>query len=164
MRWLSKATVLPGDGLFHELFLGKPAALCKRLRLGLAEQVENSLLVRLWTGFVRHLLALDMVSWGGGLLAFGITLLGVTGLRALQGEIESFYGVQAAFAAASVLGGFLCATCREPLGEMLLDERRFALAAGGFYRGAQVRRCRSAGRSTASSSRWRQASFWGCSR
>ena len=62
-----------------------------------------------------------MVSWGGGLLAFGITLLGVTGLRALQGEIESFYGVQAAFAAASVLGGFLCATCREPLGEMLLD-------------------------------------------
>ena len=121
VRWLSKATVLPGDGLFHELFLGKPAALCKRLRLGLAEQVENSLLVRLWTGFVRHLLALDMVSWGGGLLAFGITLLGVTGLRALQGEIESFYGVQAAFAAASVLGGFLCATCREPLGEMLLD-------------------------------------------
>ena len=121
VRWLSKATVLPGDGLFHELFLGKPAALCKRLRLGLAEQVENSLLVRLWTGFVRHLLALDMVSWGGGLLAFGVTLLGVTGLRALQGEIESFYGVQAAFAAASVLGGFLCATCREPLGEMLLD-------------------------------------------
>ena len=121
VRWLSKTTVLPGDGLFHELFLVKPAAACKRLRLGLAEQVEDSLLVRLWKGFVRHLLALDMVSWGGGLLAFGITLLGVTGLRALQGEIESFYGVQAAFAAASVLGGFLCATCREPLGEMLLD-------------------------------------------
>lgn len=121
VRWLSKTTVLPGDGLFHELFLVKPAAACKRLRLGLAEQVEDSLLVRLWKGFVRHLLALDMVSWGGGLLAFGVTLLGVTGLRALQGEIESFYGVQAAFAAASVLGGFLCATCREPLGEMLLD-------------------------------------------
>lgn len=121
VRWLSKTTVLPGDGLFHELFLVKPAAACKRLRLGLAEQVEDSLLVGLWKGFVRHLLALDMVSWGGGLLAFGVTLLGVTGLRALQGEIESFYGVQAAFAAASVLGGFLCATCREPLGEMLLD-------------------------------------------
>lgn len=121
VRWLSKTTVLPGDGLFHELFLVKPAAACKRLRLGLAEQVEDSLLVQLWKGFVRHLLALDMVSWGGGLLAFGVTLLGVTGLRALQGEIESFYGVQAAFAAASVLGGFLCATCREPLGEMLLD-------------------------------------------
>ncbi len=121
VRWLSKASALPKDGLFRELLLVRPAAALKKIRLGFAAQVENSLFTRLWFGFVRRLLALDMVSWGGGILAFGITLLGVTGIRVMQGQIESFLGVQAALAAASVLAGFLCATCREPLGEMLLD-------------------------------------------
>ena len=120
VRWLSKASALPKDGLFRELLLVRPAAALKKIRLGFAAQVENSLFTRLWFGFVRRLLALDMVSWGGGILAFGITLLGVTGIRVMQGQIESFLGVQAALAAASVLAGFLCATCREPLGLSLI--------------------------------------------
>ncbi|MBQ2697553.1 MAG: O-antigen ligase family protein, partial [Clostridia bacterium] len=83
--------------------------------------VENSFLLRLWRAVVRHLLSLDMVSWGGGMLAFGITLLAVTTFRFLGGQLLTFAGIQLAFSVAAIISGLLSASCREPLGEMLLD-------------------------------------------
>ena len=107
VRWLTTAPKQPRGGLCHELLVTRPAAMVKRLRQWLAAQVQNSFLLRLWRAVVRHLLSLDMVSWGGGMLAFGITLLAVTTFRFLGGQLLTFAGIQLAFSVAAIISGLL---------------------------------------------------------
>ena len=132
LRWLTKPAALQKNGLFYEVFVARPSDAAKKMRLWIAGQVENSLLSRLWNGLVSWMLALDVISWGGGLLAFGLTLLSVTAIRSFRGELAGFFGLQLAVSAAAVLCGFLCATCREPLGEMLLSSGLLSRILVGF--------------------------------
>ncbi|NLT57686.1 MAG: hypothetical protein GXX99_01835 [Clostridiales bacterium] len=113
------------DSYFGELLFERPAGLFKQFRLWLAAQTESCLLARLAQGMTRGMLSLDMVSWAGGLLSLGSTLLLVETWRRFKGLIPSMLTPNAGFAVACLLSGLLCANLRVALGEMLLDSRPF---------------------------------------
>lgn len=126
-RWISSyPTLSTKESLICTLLFRRPAEGFKKFRLWFASLVEESFFNRLWWQLSRALLALDMVSWGTGLLAFGVVLLLVQMVQLVTKAAATPLTIQTGFAVACIFSSLLCASSREPLGETVLDSRIFS--------------------------------------